>query len=338
MNGKELSRQRFLKVGGTGIAGTAIASRIALGDAFRPPPGTMPTRVLGKTGVRVGALALGSVGAPVDFPSDEHAVAFIRACIDAGITYFDTGPTYGHEGDSRSAERRIFKAVAGRRKEVFVATKTAHRDADAAMRDIETSLKLSGTDYLDSVQIHGVRPRKRIARWGKEDGVYTLLARLKEQKVIRFVGLTGHVPAILKEAVETYLFDTIFMTLNPAPAHREFGDLLFPVIQKQNLGRISMKIMGGSRQYGRTATEALPARFVGSGTGLATPEALLRYALALPVHTATCGIGDYTQLRQSLAVCYNLKPMNSDERKSLERTMEGLSLTRAYPHPVYSQA
>ena len=104
MNGKELSRRRFLKVGGTGIAGTAIASRIALGDAFRPPPGTMPTRVLGKTGVRVGALALGSVGAPVDFPSDEHAVAFIRACIDAGITYFDTGPTYGHEGDSRSAD------------------------------------------------------------------------------------------------------------------------------------------------------------------------------------------------------------------------------------------
>jgi aryl-alcohol dehydrogenase-like predicted oxidoreductase len=321
-----------------GVAGAAIGSHVVGGEPFRAPAGTMPTRVLGKTGVRVGALALGSVGAPVDFPSDEQAVEFIRACIDAGITYFDTGPTYGHEGDSRSAERRIGKAIAGRRKEVFVATKTGHRDADAAMRDIETSLKLLGADYLDSVQIHGVRPQDRVARWGKEDGVYTLLARLKEQKVIRFVGLTGHVPAILKEAVETYPFDTILMTLNPAPARREFEDLLFPVIQKQNLGRIAMKIMGGSRQYGRTATEGLPARLVGTAKGLVTAEALLRYALALPVHTATCGIADYRQLHQNLAVCCGLKPMNGDERKTLERAMEGLSMTRAYPHPVYTEA
>lgn len=105
------SRREFLKTGGklaagTALAGAAIPSSVADGEPFQRPAGTMPTRVLGKTGVEVGVLALGSIGATVDFPSDEEAVAFIRTCIDAGINYIWPSATSGSRWRPRSG--RIF--------------------------------------------------------------------------------------------------------------------------------------------------------------------------------------------------------------------------------------
>ena len=84
---------------------------------------------------------------------------------------------------------------------MFLNTKIEAREAEAAMRQIEDSLKLLQTDYLDAVQIHCVQTREKFANWGKPDGIYTLLAKLKQQKVIRFIGVTGHVAGCLKEAV-----------------------------------------------------------------------------------------------------------------------------------------
>jgi hypothetical protein len=93
MDRTELSRRWFLKEGGMGVAGAAIGSRVANGEPFRAPAGTMPARVLGKTGVRVGALALGGVGAPVDFPSDERK-SIERALEGLSLTRAYPHPVY----------------------------------------------------------------------------------------------------------------------------------------------------------------------------------------------------------------------------------------------------
>ena len=301
------------------IAGmAAIPHFIKAAEEFKPPIGKMPTRVLGKTGVVVGILALGGVGAVTDFPSDEQAAKFIQDCVAAGINYLDTAPDYGHVKDPRNSERRYGKALGKLRKKIYLNTKTYKRKADDAMRDIETSLQLLQTDYLDAVQIHCVMPNEDIASWGKPDGVYTLLRKLKDQKTIRFIGVTGHADAnCLKQAVDTYDFDTILTTFNPTQNRRPFEEVLLPRLQEKNLGIVAMKIMGGARKYNRVSTNALPGKLVGKGKGLTSAELSLRYALSLPIDAATNGIGDYKQLRANLDVCYNFKPLTRHERKEL---------------------
>ena len=340
MNTTQLTRRDFLKLGAAGATGAALARLEAEAAEFKPPTGKMPTRVLGKTGVTVGVMALGGYSAVVDFPNDELAVKFVHDCIDSGINYLDTAPVYQHTDDPRSSERRFGKALVKRRQEVFLNTKSMKRDRDEAMRDIETSLKLLQTDYLDSYQIHCIDPAKDdLKSFGKPDGIYTLVRKLKDQKVFRFIGITTHLDAaLLKEALEMYEFDTVLATLNPTKECKQFEELVLPVAQKQKLGIIAMKIMGGATKYDWTTMDGLPAKLVGEDKGKAPADKLLRYALSLPIHTATNGVASYAQLRQNLAVCYHFRPMKESERRAMQLALHDSDVFLAYNKPGYARA
>lgn len=335
----DISRRHFLKLSAAGASAAALAQWKAEAAAFKPPAGKMPTRVLGKTGVSVSILALGGQSALTDFPDDEMAAKFVNDCIDCGITYLDAAPMYGRKDDPRNSERRFGKAIAKRRKEVYLTTKTLERDADKAMRDIETSLKLLQTDHLECLQVHKITPEDDLARLGKPDGVYTLLRKLRDQKVIKFIGVTGHSgAACLKQAIEMYEFDTLLTTFNPTKERREYEDVLLPLAKKQNLGLIAMKIMGGTPKYNRMGTEGLPGVLVGDGPGKASPDKLLRYALSLPVHVAVNGIYDHKQLKRNLEVCYNFQPMPDPERRALQFALHDSDVLLAYNKPGHAFA
>ena len=334
-----ISRRNFLKLAAAGAAGAALARLDLQAADFTPPAGKMPTRILGKTGAAVSLLALGGQSAMTDFPDDDLAVRFVNDCIDSGISYLDTAAMYGRTDDPRNSERRYGKAIGKRRNDVYLASKTLHRDADKAMRDIETSLKLLQTDRLDCLQIHCLMPTDDLARLGKPDGVYTLLRKLRDQKVIRFIGLTGHAgAACLKQAIEMYEFDTLLTTFNPTKERREYEDVLLPVARKQNLGLIAMKVMGGTPQYDRKGVEGLPGVLVGEGPGKASPDTLLRYALSLPIHAATNGIYDHKQLRQNLETCYRFQPMGEPERRAVQLALHDSDLLLAYNKPGHAFA
>lgn len=334
----DVSRRNFLKqsAAGSSIALTPWAAGAA---GFEPPAGKMPTRVLGKTGVSVSILALGGQSALTDFPDDEMAVEFVHRCIDSGISYLDAAPLYGRKDDPRNSERRFGKALVKRRDEVYLNTKTLLRTADEAMRDIETSLKLLQTDHLDCVQVHRITPEDDLASLGKPDGIYTLLRKLRDEKVIRFIGVTGHSgAACLKQAIEMYEFDTLLTTFNPTKERRDYEESLLPLAREKNLGIIAMKVMGGTPQYNRKGTEGLPGTLVGAGPGKASPALLLRYALSLPVHVAVNGIYDYGQLRHNLEVCYQFQPLTDPDRKSLQFALHDSDAFLPYNKPGHAFA
>lgn len=334
-----ISRRGFLKLSAAGASAAALVQLKAEAAAFKPPAGKMPTRVLGKTGVTVSILALGGQSALTDFPDDEMAAKFVNDCIDSGITYLDAAPMYGRKDDPRNSERRYGKVIAKRRKEVYLTTKTLERDADKAMRDIETSLKLLQTDHLECLQVHKITPDEDLARIGKPAGVYTLLRKLRDQKVIRFIGVTGHLgAACLKQAIEMYEFDTLLTTFNPTKERRDYEEVLLPLACKQNLGIIAMKIMGGTPKYNRVGTEGLPGVLVGDGPGKASPDKLLRYALSLPVHVVVNGIYDHKQLKHNLGVCYNFQPLPEPERRALQVALHNSDVMLAYNKPDYARA
>ena len=126
----------------------------------------MDLRPLGRTGVQVSPLCLGAMmfGAWGNTDHDDSTKIIHRA-LDAGINFVDTADVYS-AGES---EEIVGKALAGgRRDDVVLATK-AHgqmgEDPNAQgnsrrwlVREVESSLRRLGTDWIDLYQIHRPDP------------------------------------------------------------------------------------------------------------------------------------------------------------------------------------
>jgi aryl-alcohol dehydrogenase-like predicted oxidoreductase len=128
----------------------------------------MRYRALGRTGVRVSALALGCMnfGGRAD---EKQSAAVIAAALDAGLNFVDTADVYGHDpatlaiGRGRS-EEIVGRALAGRRDSVVLATKAHFPMSDdpngggSTRRHLiaacEASLRRLGTDHIDLYQLH----------------------------------------------------------------------------------------------------------------------------------------------------------------------------------------
>src|SRR4028119_1861174 len=170
----------------------------------------MPERLLGNTGVKVPIFGLGGAGkTPLSQPGREReAVVQIERAIELGISYFDTAADYG------PSEENLGKVLPAYRSRVFLATKTAARDRDGAWRDLERSLKRLKTDRLDLWQLHHVSFKEELDQIFSAKGAIKAIEEAKEQKIIRFSGITGHhEPAIITAGLERYPFDTTLISL-----------------------------------------------------------------------------------------------------------------------------
>src|SRR6201996_4865682 len=130
---------------------------------------TMQQRALGRQGLVVSALGLGTMGMTMAYgPSDEQeGIATIRRAHELGITFFDTAELYGQ--GTGSNEQLLGRAVAPFRDEVVIATKFGFDlsrprpgGVDSRPEHIvevaEASLRYLGTDRIDLLYQHRVDP------------------------------------------------------------------------------------------------------------------------------------------------------------------------------------
>ncbi|MEE9603064.1 MAG: aldo/keto reductase [Thermoguttaceae bacterium] len=316
-----MDRREFMTTlaaaGGLASAQFALAAEPQAEAAASP----IPKRRLGRTGVEVTVLGLGGVVGMSRKPSSKFdPVQMAESALDAGITYFDTAPAYGN-GQS---EKNYGPVIARRRDEVFLATKTDQRSYDGAMRQVESSLKRLQTDHVDLIQIHNVGGGDDLDAWGNPQGVLRALQKLRDQKVTRFIGITGHQrPDVLSRAITQYDFDTILTTLNPTAKRRPFIEKLLPIATKKNMGILAMKVMGGglgSLAKGNPIKNDGVARH-DEAAQQATPAELIRYVLGLPISSAIIGMGSLEQLRENVAAARSSAPLDEPDRKALKARM-----------------
>ena len=223
----------------------------------------MPRRTLGRTGAEVSILAFGCGSRFLRYPNDEAAQEAIGRALDLGITYFDTASDYA---DGLS-ERRLGSALKARGAQVWVATKVDERDGDGAMRTFERSLRNLQRDKVDLLHIHSLTTPEDLARIEAKGGVLERLYKLRDQKVIRAVGISCHTdPSVLKTALERHDFDYTQMALNAArqgmatlteDPHGSFETLALPVAKRKNMGVIAMKIFAQDKLAGKASAEQL---------------------------------------------------------------------------------
>ena len=160
----------------------------------------MEYRLLGRTGVRVSPLCLGTLNFGGG-TAEADAIRLTHAALDAGINLIDTANTY-HAGES---ERIVGKAIAGRRHQVVLATKVHGRMGDGPndsgnsrlhiLKACDESLKRLGTDHIDLYQVHRPNPEIPI---DETLGVLTDLIRVGK---VRYIGCSTHPAWMVMEAL-----------------------------------------------------------------------------------------------------------------------------------------
>jgi hypothetical protein len=287
-------------------------------------PTAMPTRNLGKTGYKVGIFSLGGQ-ASLERPNNfDVAVPIIERALDMGVNYIDTSSIYG--GPERWSEQYVGKVMAHRRNEAFLATKTKERTRDGSMHMIEKSLQLLQTDHVDLWQLHDIGTMFDINEVFAKGGAMEALMEMKDQKVVRHLGLTGHYrPDALMEGIKRYPFDTILMAMNAAdPHHYSFNQELLPLAVERQMGIIGMKIPGRGRILSTWTPPSLEAQkhswegMVPAPTpGTLTMREAMYYTLSRPVSTIIVGCDSIAQLEENVHLAREFTPLSDGQATEL---------------------
>jgi len=196
----------------------------------------------------------------------------------------------------------VGQAIAGRRHEIVLTSKSVKRDAEGARKELETSLQLLGTDYLDIWQIHYLNKAEEREQVLAPGGAMEAALLAREQGLVRYIGVTGHDWEQMGLAVATGLFDTVLCWYNCAMKEPE--ELVFPHAAEHGTGVV---IMNASRN---------DKLFADDGPAV---EDFYRYVLSHPtVGLTIMGLRDlerFCHVARALAERSTLSP---EERELLE--------------------
>jgi predicted aldo/keto reductase-like oxidoreductase len=192
---------------------------------------------LGKTNLKVSRVGIG--GIPLQRPSEKEAVEVIQHALDKGINLIDTSIGYGQ------SEIRIGKAIAGRRDDVIIITRTGSTDGERMKVSLEKSMKQLQTDYIDVYEMHNVSTAKRYDEVFAEGGSLEAMYEAKEQGKIGFLGFTSHCMETMLKAVKSEAFDVILFPFNFV--NNDAAEKLVPLTKKLDIGFTAMKPFAGGR-------------------------------------------------------------------------------------------
>ena len=336
---KPSSRREFLKrtsaMTAAVAAGAVTPGMMDNTAALIPPlplnPETakaMPTRNLGKTGYKVGIFSLGGQAAVEQPHNEEKAVPIVEHALDLGINYIDTAAMYG--GRERWSQQYIGEVMKRRRKETYLASKTHDRTRDGSLKLLEESLRLLHTDQLDAWQLHHVTTQEDVDQIFAKGGAIEALVAAREQKMVRFLGVTGHAdPGVLMQCLERFPFDQILMAVNAADRHRlSFVEKLLPVAVEKQMGIIGMKIPARGRileSWKPTASNQGGWEGAAPRPGVLAMREAMYYTLSHAVSTVIIGCDSVEQLEENVRLAREFTPLTQQQMAGLERRTEPIA-------------
>ena len=192
----------------------------------------METIRLGRTGLVVSKNGFGAL--PVQRVDMDAACHLLRKAYENGINYFDTARSY------TDSEEKMGNALHDVRENIIISTKTPSVTVEGFWKDLETSLRLLQTDYIDIYQFHNP---DFCPKPGDGTGLYEAVVEAKEKGMIRFIGITNHRLAVAEEAVLSGLYDTLQFPFSYLASEKE--EALVRLCEEHDVGFICMKALAG---------------------------------------------------------------------------------------------
>lgn len=239
---------------------------------------------LGKTGLMVAAISFG--GIPIQRGDAKNTMEVVDKLEELGINFIDTARGY------TVSEEYLGQALAGRRENFILATKSMARDYEGMKKDIEISLANLQTPYIELYQLHNIKPADFELVFG-ENGAYKALSEAKAQGKIHFIGATAHGIEALEKLVKEYSdkIDTLMFPYNIVEIH---GTNVLKAAREKGMGTIAMKPLAG----GNLEDYTLALRFI------ADSEAC---DISIP------GMGSPEEVEKNAQVGDNLSPLTEEE-------------------------
>ena len=203
---------------------------------------------LGRTGLQVTKNGFGAL--PVQRVTTEQAVYLLRKAYENGFNYFDTARNY------TDSEEKVGIALHDVREKIIISTKTASVTAEGFRKDLETSLRLLQTDYIDIYQFHNP---SFCPKPGDGTGLYEAMLEAKAEGKIRHIGITNHRLAVAEEAILSGLYETLQFPFSYLAGEQE--ERLVRLCEEHDMGFICMKALAGGLITHSDAAYAYLAQF-----------------------------------------------------------------------------
>ena len=283
----------------------------------------MENRTLGRTGLEVSRLGLGGLFVSSVGTDLEGARRAVHRAVELGVNYVDTAPGY------RDSEEVLGQILPDIEQPLVLSTKLGGRpqpfeprNRDALLSSVEESLRLLHRDCIDMLMIHEPDRPGQYDWWTSwhpvEGPVLDLLLDLKQQGVIRCLGMGGTTAYELAHLIRSGHFDVVLTAFNYSLLWREAEIEVLPAARIQGMGVVA----GSPLQQGALAEcfrdqvadpgvyWLSPARraqlkalyqFV-DDTGMPLPEMALRFVLSNDdIHTVLMGARSAEEVEQNVA-------------------------------------
>ena len=313
----ETTRRGFLRAAGAGTAVAAAGQAVSLkaDDGLTP----LPSRELGKTGVKIPILGVGT--APAGHRSRKEAADFFSYCLDVGANYMDTAPAFAGYGIAQAALGDVLKT---RRDEAFVVTKCWEPEGEKALKLLRSNLDELQIERADLVYAHSIGSDKmdpqQVLGAG---GVMKALEKAQRDGLTRFIGLSGHNrPARFLDVLKEFKVQVMMNAVNYVCRHiYNFEETVWPEAHRLGVGLVAMKIYGGGAAKG--------------GGRIKPPELLdaFRYAQSLPnISTVVVGMHGKEELDENIRFARTLKTLSDAEMAVLLERGKQLAKSWGMPH------
>lgn len=242
----KINRRKFLRTGAAGAASIVAAT----GGAFAMfPSGKEPSdiiyRTLGKTGIRVPVVSMGVMRS--DNPS------LVRACMDNGITHFDTANGY-QGGRNEKMLGEIFRdydrgsfILATKVKPAGMERRTGLPTDATTVKDFmmkfEESMERLQMDYVDILYLHDVSSPEM----ANHREITQAMIKLKKEGRVRYLGISTHTnePEVIDTMVEAGFWDVVLTRYNFTLSYLDKLEQSIEKAVEAGIGVVAMKTMAG---------------------------------------------------------------------------------------------
>ena len=176
----------------------------------------MEYRTNKRTGDKISMLGFGT--SYIAQAKEADAVATIRRAYEGGVNYFDLataeGRTFPYFGTALGDVRKNVMYQVHFGADYHTGTYGWTTDAEAIKRSIDWKLTRLRTDYIDYGFIHCI---DELSDWQEyqDNGAYAYLLQLKQQGVVRHIGLSSHTPATIQRVLDEAPVDMLMFSVNP---------------------------------------------------------------------------------------------------------------------------
>ena len=268
------TRRRFLQQTSALAAFTALAPWFP-SQAFAAEP--LLQRKIPSTGEMLPVIGLGTSQTFNVSPASSENMAplleVMQTFLAGGARLIDTAPSYG---DSEAVSGELVKQANARDK-VFLATKISSTGRDAGQRQVEASFKALQTDTIDLIQVHNLRDTATNLK---------LLRELKEQRRIRYIGITHYVESAHDELIAVMRKEKVdFVQFNYSVGSRNAENRLLPFCAEQGIATLVNRAFEAGRLFNQVKGKELPAWAREELGATSWAQLMLKYVLAEPAVT-----------------------------------------------------